>query len=119
MLRVLITGITGFVGSHLAERLIASGHEVHGLAHENAPFPNLAAIADRVRIHAGDITRLDDVRATLGAARPEAVVHLAGMAVPTLASADPVAAVMINVLGTAALLPALEDFPNTRLVAAP
>src|SRR5438309_9024208 len=32
--RVLITGITGFSGSHLAEHLVARGDEVHGLAHE-------------------------------------------------------------------------------------
>jgi GDP-4-dehydro-6-deoxy-D-mannose reductase len=43
-------------------------------------------------------------------------VHLAGMAVPTLASADPVAAVRINVLGTATVLTALEQHPKTRLI---
>src|SRR5207253_10226577 len=59
MPRVLITGITGFAGSHLAEHLVASGHEIHGLAHEDPPFPNLAAIRGRVSIHAGDITRLE------------------------------------------------------------
>ena len=62
MLRVLVTGITGFAGSHLAEHLVSRGDEVHGLAHENAPFANLAAVRDRVRIHEGDITSLEDVR---------------------------------------------------------
>src|SRR5439155_1095455 len=37
MPRVLITGITGFAGSHLAEHLVASGHEIHGLAPERIP----------------------------------------------------------------------------------
>jgi len=115
MLRVLITGITGFAGSHLAEHLVAAGHDVHGLAHEDPPFPNLAAIKDRVTIHSGDITRLENVRSALAASRPDAVVHLAGLAVPTLASADPIAAVRLNVLGTSALLTALEELPGTRL----
>ena len=118
MLRVLVTGITGFAGSHVAEQLVSSGDEVHGLAHEDPPFANLVAILDRVRIHAGDITRLDDLRSALAASRPDAVVHLAGQAVPTLASADPIAAVRVNVLGTSALLTALEERPKTRLVIA-
>ena len=118
MLRVLITGITGFAGSHLAEHLVSRGDEVHGLAHEQPPFRNLAAIQDRVRIHEGDITRLEDVQAALAGSRADAVVHLAGMAVPTLAAADPLAAVRVNVLGTAAVLSALEEHPRTRLVLA-
>jgi GDP-4-dehydro-6-deoxy-D-mannose reductase len=118
VLRVLITGITGFAGSHLAEHLVSLGAEVHGLAHEHPPFANLAAVQDRVRIHEGDITSLEDVRGVLAGSRADAVVHLAGVAVPTIASADPVAAVRINVLGTATLLTALEQHPHTRLVLA-
>jgi GDP-4-dehydro-6-deoxy-D-mannose reductase len=118
VLRVLITGITGFAGSHLAEHLVSRGDEVHGLAHERPPFRNLAAVQDRVRIHEGDITRLEDVQGALAGSRADAVVHLAGMAVPTLAAADPVAAVKINVLGTATVLTALEEHPRTRLVLA-
>jgi GDP-4-dehydro-6-deoxy-D-mannose reductase len=118
VLRVLITGITGFAGSHLAVHLVSRGDEVHGLAHERPPFRNLAAVQDRVRIHEGDITRLEDVQGALAGSRADAVVHLAGMAVPTLAAADPVAAVKINVLGTATVLTALEEHPRTRLVLA-
>ena len=118
MLRVLVTGITGFAGSHLAEHLVSRGEEVHGLAHENAPFANLAAVQDRVRIHEGDITSLEDVQGALAGSRADAVVHLAGIAVPTIAAADPVAAVRINVLGTATVLTALENHPVTRLVLA-
>lgn len=118
MLRVLITGITGFAGSHLAEHLVSRGDEVHGLAHEPPPFRNLMAVQDRVRIHEGDITRLEDVQGALAGSRADAVVHLAGIAVPTLAAADPVAAVRVNVLGTATVLTALERHPKTRLVLA-
>jgi GDP-4-dehydro-6-deoxy-D-mannose reductase len=118
VLRVLITGITGFAGSHLAEHLVSRGDEVHGIAHERPPFKNLVAIEDRVRIHEGDITRLEDVQAALAGSQADAVVHLAGMAVPTLASKDPVAAVRVNVLGTATVLTALEQNPKTSLVLA-
>lgn len=115
---VLITGITGFAGSHLAERFVTRGDEVHGLAHEDPPFPHLAAVAGRVRVHRGNVLDLASVSAALAAARPDAVVHLAAQAVPTLAAQDPVGAVRVNVLGTATLLAALDEHPRTRLVMA-
>jgi GDP-4-dehydro-6-deoxy-D-mannose reductase len=116
--RVLITGITGFAGSHLAERLVARGVEVHGFAFEEPPFPNLAAVADRIRVHRGDITSLPDLRAALAASGVAVVVHLAGQAVPTLAARDPVGAVRVNVLGTSAVLAAVEERRGMRVVLA-
>ncbi|HET9809519.1 MAG TPA: GDP-mannose 4,6-dehydratase, partial [Candidatus Limnocylindria bacterium] len=115
---VLITGITGFAGSHLAERFVTAGNIVHGIAHEDPPFPNLAAVADRVRVHRGNILDVAAVSAALASARPDAVVHLAAQAVPTLAAQDPVSAVRVNVLGTATLLAALDAHPKIRLVMA-
>ncbi len=116
--RVLITGITGFAGSHLAEHLVRSGAAVHGIAFDEPPFPNLAQVADRVRIHHGDITSADDVRAALRDSSTDVVIHLAGQAVPTLAARDPVGAVRVNLLGTAVLLAALSERPGTSLVIA-
>ncbi len=118
MPRVLITGITGFAGSHLAEHLLARRDEVHGLAHEEEPFANLAAVRARLHLHRGDVTRLEEVRAAFAAVAPDAVVHLAGQAVPTLASADPIAAVRLNVLGTATVVSALAAHPRARLIVA-
>ncbi len=117
-LRVLITGITGFAGSHLAERLVGAGAVVHGVALEDPPFPNLAAVAPDVTIHRGDITKVEDLSAALAASEPEVVVHLAGMAVPTLAAQDPAGAVRVNVLGSAAVIAAIDERPGVRLVIA-
>ena len=114
---MLITGITGFAGSHLAERLVAAGVSVHGLALDGASHPNLARVAREVRVHHADVTSFEDVRAAIDAARPDAVVHLAGQAVPMLAARDPVAAVRVNVLGTATVLNALEDTDATLVLA--
>ena len=99
--RVLITGITGFAGSHLAERLAGRGYEVHGIAHEPPPHPFLAKIAGRITVHAGNVLDPASLRDGIARARPEIVFHLAGQAVPTLASADPRATIDVNVLGTA------------------
>jgi nucleoside-diphosphate-sugar epimerase len=99
--RVLITGITGFAGSHLAERLVGRGYEVHGIAHEPPPHPFLAAVVTRISVHPGNVLEPSSIRGAIARARPEVVFHLAGQAVPTLASADPRAAIDVNVLGTA------------------
>jgi len=115
---VLLTGITGFVGSHLAERLLADGDEIHGLAVEAPPFPNLTAIRLRVHIHSGDLLDLEALRRALDAARPACVIHLAGQAVPTLAAVDPLGAIRVNVMGTATVLAALADRPGIRVVVA-
>ena len=104
--RVLITGITGFAGSHLAEHAVASGDEVHGLAFEEPPYGNLSAVANDVRIHRGDLGDPAAVRAAVIAVRPDVIVHLAGQAVPVLAAQDPQAAIRVNVLGTSAVVEA-------------
>jgi GDP-4-dehydro-6-deoxy-D-mannose reductase len=114
--RVLLTGITGFVGSHLAERLVADGHEVHGIAFEPDPYPNLAAIARDVRIHRADLADADALAAAVAAARPDAVVHLAGQAIPALAQRDAGGTIQVNVVGTANVLAALEAFSGAHLV---
>ncbi len=102
--RVLITGITGFAGSHLP--------------FEEPPYRNLAAVADDVRIHRGDITSFEDVRAALASSQPDVIVHLAGQAVPSEAARDPVGAVRVNVLGTAAVIAAADQHPGLTLVIA-
>ncbi|HTJ60859.1 MAG TPA: GDP-mannose 4,6-dehydratase [Candidatus Saccharimonadales bacterium] len=112
--RVLLTGITGFIGSHLAERLVADGVEVHGIAFEPPPHPHLAAIASKVTIHHADLADAEGLRGAIAAARPDAVVHLAGQAIPSLAQRDASGTVQVNVVGTANVLAALE--PGVRLV---
>ena len=114
--RVLLTGITGFIGSHLAERLIADGHEVHGIAFEPPPHPNLAAVASQVRIHRADLADPDALRDAVAAAQPDVLVHLAGQAIPSLAQKDVSATIAVNVIGTANIIAALEPLAGARLV---
>jgi GDP-4-dehydro-6-deoxy-D-mannose reductase len=74
-MRALITGITGFVGSHLAQRLAERGHEVFGLAHGPAP-PQLAAFEVR-QLDVADQTAL---QAAVQEIDPQLIFHLAGLA---------------------------------------
>lgn len=114
--RVLLTGITGFIGSHLAERLVAEGHDVHGIAFEAPPYPYLAAIAGQVHMHTADLANAESLKDAVAAARPDGVVHLAGQAIPSLAQRDAGGTVAVNVVGTANLLAALDTLEGTHLV---
>ena len=119
MPRVLITGITGFVGSHLAERLLQSGDEVHGLAIEEPPYANLAAIVEHVDIHRGDLADAASVRAGIEASRPDVVIHLAGQAIPSLAQRDVAGTIAVNVAGTATVLDAVAAYCDATYGLAP
>lgn len=80
-MRILVTGITGFAGGHLAEALLArGGAEVHGLARRGDWPAAWRHLAGRVRLHACDLTDRDRLPAVFEQVRPERVYHLAGYA---------------------------------------
>jgi len=100
-MRVLILGITGFAGGHLAPALEAAGHEVIGAA--RGVQGNGRDAAGR-ELLCCDVTRSEDVAAAFAAARPEAVVVLAGMASSPAAQRDPAQAYQVHALGAVHVL---------------
>src|SRR5205085_8932656 len=96
-MRVLITGINGFVGGHMAERLLAAGErEVWGLARQRTLA--LPELHGRVRLVTADMSSLDQVVLVLESARPDAIFHLAGQSNVPRAFADPEDTLLTNVL---------------------
>lgn len=81
-MRVLVTGVTGFIGARFARELAAAGHDVHGLALPGDEAPRLAELGSSVSLHRGALADGAAVGAALRASRPEAVVHLAWYAAP-------------------------------------
>jgi GDP-4-dehydro-6-deoxy-D-mannose reductase len=78
--RVLITGVTGFVGGYLAEALLERGATVFGLSRQaDGPGP-CAHLAERIRLHVGDLADGPTADRVLAEARPEQVYHLAAYA---------------------------------------
>jgi GDP-4-dehydro-6-deoxy-D-mannose reductase len=79
--KVLITGIAGFAGSHLAELALREGAEVVGTVLPGGPADNLAAIQKDVATVPCDLTETGAAAAVLRATRPDRVFHLAGASV--------------------------------------
>jgi len=79
-MRVLITGICGFAGSHLAQRLLNEGHVVHGIDHPAASAVRLVDIRRQVSLQLADMMDSGKIRAILQSVKPEWIFHLAGQA---------------------------------------
>jgi UDP-glucuronate 4-epimerase len=122
-MRILVTGAAGFIGSHLAERLLARGDEVIGLDNFDAFYAradkerNLAGLrgSPRFSLVEGDLRKPDDL-ARAFAGRPDAVVHLAALAGVRPSLADPARYADVNVLGTVRLTEATRAAGINRFV---
>ena len=84
-MRVLITGFTGFVGSHLADYLVARGDvEVFGVHRWRSRMDNVQHLRDRVQLVECDLRDASAVRRVLHEVRPDRIFHLAAQSyVPT------------------------------------
>jgi nucleoside-diphosphate-sugar epimerase len=97
--RVLITGLNGFTGQHLAEVLQRAGYEVHGTIRSDET-PDATH-------HVADLADIDALRSVIAKTAPRHVVHLA--AVSFVAHNDVEAIYKTNIVGTNNLLRALAD----------
>ena len=80
-MKILITGIAGFAGSHLAEFALREGAEVVGTILPGTPTDNLARVQRDVATVDCDLTEPGAAGQVLAATRPDRVFHLAGAAV--------------------------------------
>jgi GDP-4-dehydro-6-deoxy-D-mannose reductase len=102
-MRALITGITGFVGGHLADALLAEGgHQLVGLSRAGRWPPHLAHLG-AVELRAVDLSDAAAVQAVLRDVRPDWVFHLAGYANPTAARKHPADCFRDNLTATRTL----------------
>ncbi len=113
VMRILITGASGFVGPHLVESLRRTGQGVEILAtgKETLEHPVVGGIAKL------DVTDRKAVDAAITSFVPTVVFHLAGIAAPAVANADPEAAWRIHVEGTLNVARSiLENLPECALL---
>jgi GDP-4-dehydro-6-deoxy-D-mannose reductase len=87
-LKALITGISGFVGSHLAEHLLETPDwEVSGTVF--GPYSNIASLCGQLELYPAELSRLDVMTFVLEQAQPDVLFHLAAQPLVTASRRDP------------------------------
>ncbi len=115
--KALITGITGMVGSHLADFLLENTDwEIHGMCRWRSPLDNVEHLIplvnkkERVFFHYGDLNDYVSLTKVIDKVKPDYVFHLAAQSYPKTSFDAPIDTLNTNVIGTANLLEALKAF---------
>lgn len=107
--RVLITGITGFAGSHLAELLVADGRfQVYGLHRTRSGMHNIRHLVPRLHLLECDLRDPSSVERVVGEVRPHWVFHLAAQSFVPSSWTAPYETMDTNVLGQLNLFEAIR-----------
>src|SRR6266702_1939246 len=118
--KLVVTGASGFVGSHLVEALLADGASVHAFVRYNSGhrIGHLAELPEQLRsdlrVRLGDLRDLDAVHALIDGA--DTVFHLGALGSVPYSYQDPLAFVDVNVAGTANVLRACVEHRVSRLL---
>ncbi len=116
--RVLVTGAGGFIGSHLAGRLVEQGAEVRALVHYNAlgswGWLDSSPQKAQIEVVAGDISDRDSVRHAVSGM--DIVFHLAALIAIPYSYQAPYSYIRTNVEGTANVLQAVRECGVERMV---
>ncbi len=95
-MRALITGISGFVGSHLAEYLLErTDWHVAGTVY--GPEENIEPLRDRLELYPAELSELETVTSILEQAKPDYIFHLAAQPLVSLSRRDPWGTLAINI----------------------
>jgi len=106
---VLVTGVSGMIGSCIAKALVATGrYDVHGLVRYRSKLSNLAGYMDKLTLHFGDITDAVRIRAVVRELQPAFIYHMAAQAINGVSYDSPELTLNTNVMGTLNLLEAVK-----------
>jgi GDPmannose 4,6-dehydratase len=121
--RAFITGITGMVGSHLADYLLDNTDwEIIGLCRWRSPLDNLShlipAINKKQRVHLiyGDLRDSDSIDNAVRLANPDYVFHLAAQSYPQTSFTAPLDTYETNIQGTSRVLEALRKYNKEAVI---
>ena len=109
-MRLLITGITGFVGSHMAEYALAHGAEVFGSSRWRSRTENIEHLRSQIKLIECDLRDLASVRGLLETAEPTHVVHLAAQSFVGASWQTPAETLSTNIISQVNLLEGIRRF---------
>jgi GDP-4-dehydro-6-deoxy-D-mannose reductase len=106
--RVLITGITGFVGSHMAEHALAKGADVFGSYRWRSKSENIDHIRSRLTLIESDLRDFASARGLVEVSQPDWVVHLAAQSFVGSSWQTPAETISTNIMAQVHLLEAIR-----------
>lgn len=115
-MKVLITGLAGFIGSHLADYLIYKGHEVVGL--DDLSTGDIDNVNPKVRFYKADIRDLDSMNEIFKKEKPDWVFHEAANCRTMVSVEDPRYNNDVNITGTLNVMLVARDSGVKKLIQA-
>lgn len=106
--KAFITGIAGFVGSHLAELLLSKGYEVYGLLRPRSNTGHIETIINNLHLEDADLLDTHSLYATISRIKPDYVFHLAAQSFVPTSWASPSVTLEVNIVGSANLFEAVR-----------
>lgn len=117
----LIFGITGQVGSYLAEELLEKGHEVHGVVRRTSNYntKRIDHIFNQLHLHHGDLTDDSSISEIITNVQPDYLYNLAAMSHVAISFSTPIVTSLVTGIGVLKLLEAVRKYsPHTRFIQA-
>lgn len=113
-MKVLITGITGFAGSHLADYLLANhkGIEIFGIRRWRSKTENIEHLTDKVKFFDCDIKDAHNVFEVIDKIRPDKIFHLAAQSFVPASWEAPAETLVLNIVGQTNILEAIRQIKS-------
>jgi GDP-4-dehydro-6-deoxy-D-mannose reductase len=108
-MKALITGISGFAGSYLAEFLLDKDYKVFGTFYDKSTFSNLNGFIDKIRLFECDIRNYNDLKQITKKVQPDEIYHLAAISFIPIAVKNPKLTFDTNLYGTLNLYQAIVE----------
>ena len=106
--KALITGIAGFVGSHLAELLLSQGYEVYGMARPRSKTDHIETIKNKLHLEDADLLDSHSLYSLVAKIKPDYIFHLAAQSFVPTSWVSPSVTLEVNIVGTANLFEAVR-----------
>ncbi|MBN2067702.1 MAG: GDP-mannose 4,6-dehydratase [Candidatus Diapherotrites archaeon] len=118
MEKILITGVNGFVGSHLCDLILEKGYgEITGLIRtKNANMENIAHIKDRLNLLVSDISDYHSISKAIEESEPDIIFHLAAQSFVPASWRAPIETMNANVMGSLNLFEAVRNSKSNPVI---